>query len=65
MRLSFWLFVAVAGGFVHLLLLIADREIEAGVNRLAEVKFAPHSLLDAAPDLKLESAHSPYMRNEQ
>ena len=65
MRLSFWLFVAVAGGFVHLLLLIADHEIEAGVNRLAEVKFVPHSLLDAAPDLKLESAHSPYMRNEQ
>jgi hypothetical protein len=65
MRLSFWLFVAVAGGFVHLLLLIADREIEAGVNRLAEVKFAPHNLLDAAPDLKLESAHSPYVRNEQ
>ena len=65
MRLSFWLFVAVAGGFVHLLLLIADREIEAGVNRLAEVKFESHDLVDAAPDLKLESAHSPYLRNER
>lgn len=65
MRWSFWLFVAVAGGFAQLLLLIADREIDAGVDRLAEVKFAPHDLLDAAPDLKLVSAHSPYMRNER
>jgi hypothetical protein len=65
MRWSFWLFVAVAGGFAQLLLLIADREIDAGVDRLAEVKFAPHNLLDAAPDLKLVSAHSPYTRNDQ
>jgi hypothetical protein len=48
-----------------LLLLIADREIDAGVDRLAEVKFAPHNLLDAAPDLKPVSAHSPYTRNER
>jgi hypothetical protein len=65
MRLSFWLFVAVAGGFVHLLLLIADRQIEASVDRLAHVTFAPRDLLDAAPDLKQESAHSPYLRNER
>jgi hypothetical protein len=65
MRLSFWLFVVVAGGFAHLLLLIADREIDAGVNRLAEVKFAPRELLDASPDLKPVSAHSPYMRDER
>jgi hypothetical protein len=65
MRWSFWLFVAVAGGFAQLLLLIADREIDAGVDRLAEVKFAPQNLLGAAPDLKLVSAHGPYTRNER
>jgi hypothetical protein len=65
MRFSFWLFVVVAGGFAQLLLSIADREIDAGVDRLADVKFARHNLLDAAPDLKLVSAHSPSMRNER
>ena len=64
MRLSFWLFVVVAGGVAHLLLLIADREINAGVDRLAEVKFSPREPLSASPDLKPVSAQSPYMRDE-
>jgi hypothetical protein len=62
MRLSFWLFVAVAGGFAHLLLLIADRQIEASVDRLAHVTL--RNLLDAAPDQSPVSAHSPDLRNE-
>jgi hypothetical protein len=64
MRLSFWLFVAVAGGFIHLLLLIADRQIEASVDRLAHVTFAPRDLLDAAPDPRPVSAHGSYLRDE-
>jgi hypothetical protein len=65
MKFYFWLFVAVAGGLAHLLLLIADREIDAGVDRLAEVKFATRDVLDATPDLKQVSARSPYMRDER
>lgn len=65
MKLFFWIFVAVAGGFAHLLLLIADREIEAGVDRLAEVEFAPRDVLGTTPDLRQVSARSPYMRDER
>jgi hypothetical protein len=59
MKLSFWLFVAVAGGFAQLLLLIADREIDAGIDRLAAAKIAPHDALDTIPDLRSVNADSP------
>jgi hypothetical protein len=65
MPLRFWLFIVVTGGLAHLVLMLADREIRAGVDRLAELPSADRSLLDADPDLKLVSQHSPYMRNER
>jgi hypothetical protein len=65
MPLRFWLFIAIAGGLAHLVLFIADREISAGVDRLAELPTVHRSTLDADPNLKLVSEHSPYMRNER
>ncbi len=65
MPLRFWLFIAVAGGLAHLVLAIADREINDGVHRLAELPSVDRSSLDADPDLKLVSQRSPYMRNER
>jgi len=65
MKLSFWLFVAAAGGFAQLLLLIADREIEAGIDRLAAVKIASHDAPDTTPGLKSVSADSPNVRDER
>jgi hypothetical protein len=43
---------------------MADREIEAGIDRLAAVKLAPHEALDAMPELKPVSADNRYMRDE-
>jgi hypothetical protein len=63
--LRFWLFIAIAGGLAYLVLFIADRQISAGVDRLAELPAVHRSILDADPNLKLVSEHSPYMRNER
>jgi hypothetical protein len=65
MPLRFWLFVAATGGIAHLILFMADREISAGVDRLAVVELAHPGALDVDPDLKLVSERSPYMRNER
>jgi hypothetical protein len=65
MQLRFWLFVAATGGLAHLILFMADREISAGVDRLAGVKLARPGALDVEADLKLVSERSPYMRNER
>jgi hypothetical protein len=62
---KFWLFVAIAGGFAHLVLFAVDREIDAGVERLAELPTVRRTVLDTDPNLKLVSEHSPYMRNER
>jgi len=63
LRLWLWLSVVAVGGLAHLFLFIADREIDAGVDRLSELQFAHSDTLD--DDLKLVSARSPYMRNER
>jgi hypothetical protein len=63
--LRFWLFIAIAGGLAHLVLFIADRQISAGVDRLAELPAVHRSIPETDPNLKLVSEHSPYMRNER
>jgi hypothetical protein len=65
MGLRLWLFVAIMGGFAHLILSVADREISAGVDRLSELETMHGYVLDADPNLKLVSERSPYMRNER
>jgi hypothetical protein len=65
MGLRFWLFVAVMGGLADLVLYLADREMNAGVDRLSELKNLHGYALDADPDLKLVSKRSPYMRDER
>jgi hypothetical protein len=63
MGLRFWLFMAIAGGLAHLVLYFADREIDASINRLAEVRLADRQVAD--PELKLVSARGRYMRDER
>ena len=58
-------FVLCAGFLINLVLFIHDREVSAGVERLAEMRLAHAPALDADPDLRLVSMHSPYMRNER
>jgi hypothetical protein len=65
MHLRFWLFVAATGGLAHLILFIADRQINAGVDKLAEVRGLHRYAQDVDPDLKLVSERGPYMRNER
>ena len=65
MPFRLWLFIAFAGGLAHLVLVIADRQISAGVDRLAGLPTLHQPMLDADPNLKLVSEHSPYMRNER
>jgi hypothetical protein len=65
MGLRLWLFLAAVGGLAHLVLYLADREINAGVDRLSESRLVRHGELDGDSNLKLVSARSPYMRNER
>jgi hypothetical protein len=46
-------------------LFLADRQMNAGVDRLSKIKFAPHATLEADPNLKLVSERSPYMGTER
>ena len=63
MKWTFLTFSAVF--FITLVLFLQDAEIKAGVERLSEMKALPQPTFDADPNLKLVSAHSPYMRNER
>lgn len=65
MGLRLWLFVAAVGGLAHLVLYLADREINAGVDRLSESRLVRPGELDGDSNLKLLSARSRYMRNER
>ena len=61
-----WTFlIFCAGFFITLVLFIEDYEINAGVERLSEMKVLPQPTLDADPNLKLASERSPYMRDER
>jgi hypothetical protein len=58
-------FVLSAGSLIGLMLFIQDREVTAGVERLAEMRLAHSPTLDADPNLRLVSERSPYMRSER
>ena len=62
-----WTFLILCAGFfvTTLVLLLEDYQINAGVERLSEMRISPDSSLTADPNLKLVSAHSPYMRDER
>ena len=65
MGLRLWLFVAGLAGLAHLILSIADHEIDASVDRLSQLRLTHPDELDANSNLKLVSARSPYMRDER
>jgi hypothetical protein len=61
-----WTFFVICAGFLSsLMLFLKDREVTAGVERLAEMRLAHAQALDADPNLKLVSERSPYMRTER
>ena len=64
MKLAYFAFLALLGGFAFLILFISDRERKAGDDRLSVYRI-PHSKLYADPDLKLVSTRGPYMRTER
>jgi hypothetical protein len=60
-----WAFLAFIGCLIFLVLFIADRQMNADVDRLSTVKIPPQSVLDADPALKRVTERSPYMRTER
>jgi hypothetical protein len=62
-----WTFLMLGAGFfvTTLVLFIEDYQINAGVERLSEMRALPQPPLSADPNLRLVSAHSPYMRDER
>jgi hypothetical protein len=65
MKWTSWTFLALVGSLMFLVLFIADRQTNAGVDRLSGMKLQPQSALEADPNLKLISERSPYMRTER
>ena len=63
MKWTSWAFLAFMGALAFLVLIIADYEMDSGVDRLSKMKL--RSTLDADPNLKLISEGSPYMRTER
>ena len=63
MKWTSWAFLAFVGALAFSVLIIADYEMDAGVDRLSKMKL--RSTLDADPNLKLISEGSPYMRTER
>jgi hypothetical protein len=64
MRLMFLGYIAFVGALAFLVLFVADREREAGVERLSTYRI-PHPAFNTDPDLRMVSANSPYMRTER
>ena len=63
-----WTFFVLCAGFLVgliLILFVRDREITAGVERLAEMRQLRAPVLNADPNLKRVSERSPYMRAER
>jgi hypothetical protein len=61
-----WTFLTlIAVFFITLLLFLQDAEIQAGVERLSEIRVSHQPTFDADPNLKLVSERSPYMRDER
>jgi hypothetical protein len=65
MRWKYWGVLALIGSLAFLVLIIADWERHAAMDRLSKAKIPPQSALEADPDLKLVPERSPYMRNER
>jgi len=65
MRLMFLGYLAFVGVLAFLVLFVADREREVGVERLTAYRILPHPAFNTDPELKLVSANSPYMRSER
>jgi hypothetical protein len=70
MKWTSWAFLASMGtlAFVVLVivvLVIAEYEMNTGVDRLSTMKLPPRSALDVDPNLKLVSERGPYMRTER
>jgi hypothetical protein len=65
MRVMFLGYVAFVGALAFLVLFVADREREAGAERLSAYRIPPHAAFNTDPELKLVSANSPYMRSER
>jgi hypothetical protein len=63
MKWTSWAFLAFVGALAFSVLIIADYEMDAGVDRLSKMKLP--STLDADPNLKLISERSPNMRTER
>ncbi len=63
MKWTSWAFLAFVGALAFSVLIIADYEMDAGVDRLSKMKLG--STLDADPNLKLISERSPNMRTER
>jgi len=64
MRLARLAFVAFVAGLLVLILFIADRERQAGVDRLSNYKIPPRSTLDADTARTLVSTPAPSMRKD-
>jgi len=47
MKWNSWAFLAFMGALAFLVLIIADYERDAGVDRLSKIKLSPQSTLDA------------------
>ncbi len=47
MKWTSWAFLAFMGALAFLVLIIADYERDAGVDRLSKIKLSPQSTLDA------------------
>jgi hypothetical protein len=62
MKLGYFGYLALVGAVAFLILFIADRDKKLGEERLSIYRI-PHSALDADPDLKLVSTHSPLHAN--
>ena len=63
MKWTSWASLAFLGALAFSVLIIADYEMDAGVDRLSKMKLG--STLDADPNLKLISERSAYMRTER
>ena len=58
MNRTFLAVLAFLGTLAFLVLFLADREMQASLERLSGYKFPPRSKLDEAPSLKLVIQHS-------
>jgi len=59
-----WTFFVTCAVFL-IGLMLKEREITAGVERLADMRMTHAPVLDADPNLKRVSERSPYMRSER